>query len=295
MELLIFSDLHIHNYKAFNENGDRLDNCLRVLMEMFETAAAQGISHILFVGDLYDQQQAIPPIVINNTIEVFKALFDEYPEILFIAITGNHDQSTKNLKDAPAVSSIQHLDTIFENFKVIDNSYMVLEDLITVYGIPYYSHQEHFQQAIPGPGMHDAILLIHQTPRHSNEMIPYECTAEQFSEFDYVFCGHIHKYERLADNFEIVGSPLHRDLGDEGQDKGYLIYNTDTKTTQRVLLDYPKFERPVVEFTEQDTEVDRLTEDSFARASHKEDLIKEYAETIGLEVEILNAGLKVLS
>lgn len=265
MKFLVFSDLHIHNYKKFDVEGSRLENCLKVLVDVFEYASINKISKILFAGDLYDQQKSIPAEVINATIETFQHCFIKYPGIQFIAISGNHDHSSKNTSEHSAITALTHLNNVFGDFMLIDDTYWSMGNGIRVYGTPYYSHSKDFELAKPGVDSSGIqLLLIHQTPKHSNEMIPYDCDAEDFEDFDFVFCGHIHKHERVTDNFVIVGSPLHRDLGDEGQDKGFLVFDTDVMDYERVILNYPKFQR--------------VTSDNFCQASN--DYLIEVQEQI---------------
>jgi DNA repair exonuclease SbcCD nuclease subunit len=89
-------------------------------------------------------------------------------------------------------------------------------------------------------------LLMHQTPLQiDNKIIPHDIdlTNNVFSNFHYIFSGHIHKHQILIkDKAVMVGSPLHRDAGDEGQDKGFIIFDTSLNTFERIILDkYPKF------------------------------------------------------
>lgn len=316
MKLLVFTDLHIHNYKKFDNNGSRLLNCLKVLYEVFTYAGKHDIKYILFPGDLYDQQKSLPTEVVNMTIELFSILFEEYPDITLLAISGNHDHSSKNTLEHPAVTSLTHLHNIFDQFILIDDKSHQIKDgtsSVVIHGIPYYSHKEHFAHRLSRLSEIDRdystkyYLMIHQTPPHSNPMIPSDFELKDVASFNYVFCGHIHSYEQLSSNFVLVGSPLHRDLGDEGQDKGFLIFDTVTDTYERVLLDLPKIARsnehtstdyhiPVVEEvdssdTEQASDI-KLSDDT-------EELLSKYLTTQNLEedqlLEYFDTGKKFMS
>jgi DNA repair exonuclease SbcCD nuclease subunit len=248
---------------------------------MFEAADALGIQLILFAGDLYDQQKSLPTEVVNQTISTFRELFSKYPNIHFVAISGNHDHNSKNTSNLKAETGLTHLATIFDNFLLIDNDYIDTGENIRIHGIPYYSHKAHYDLALEGCRMNlntkTNLLLIHQTPRHSNPMIPSDVDPTQYGDFDFVFCGHIHKRERVAENFVVVGSPLHRDLGDEGETKGFLIFDTHENDYEFIYLDYPRFERvklndtptsvdnyiiPLIELEEHDSDIDISINDS---------------------------------
>lgn len=242
MKFLIFSDLHIHNYKKFDKNGSRLTNCLKVLGDVFHIAHLNNIEHILFSGDLFDSQTNLPVLVINETVKTFTSLFELYPKIRFIAISGNHD----NTSDIQNKSALLYLNEIFINFKLIDDDFFYFYGQnLTVWGIPYHSQINAFKSKLNDiPDKQDTILLIHQTPQEiSNKHIPSDISIDLFSQFKMVFCGHIHKPEILKDNFIMVGSPLHRDRGDMGDKKGYWIYNTQFPKIASFfeLKGYPKF------------------------------------------------------
>lgn len=237
MLVLSFTDLHIHNYQAFDKDGSRLANCLEVLTLVFKFAHKHKIEFILFSGDLYDNQKALPTEVVNLVIEKFAKLFATYPHITFIAISGNHDHASKNLIKKEAVTALTHLDLMFDNFKLIDNTDYPLDDNgeLGVIGVPYYEHSEDYHKALEKvlPLTSDyqkVILLSHQTPSGlNNPNIPFDTNVhnELYESFDLVLNGHIHAFQEITPKFINVGSPLHRDLGDLGVDKGFLIIETD--------------------------------------------------------------------
>jgi len=236
MLALIFTDLHLHNYKQFDHSGSRLQYGLDCLAYMFEVADANGIKIILFGGDLYDNPGLLPTSVVNKTIDTFKKLFARYPDIEFIAITGNHDFATKNLWERPGVSALEHLDNLFERFSLIDNSHVIRGEAM-IHGIPYYEYPEHYSEALKKTNFladlhqenHKQILLIHQTPSglgNPNIPVDTEVLDPMYQPFDRVYCGHIHfEHRDLAENFTLVGTAMHRDLSDAGQEKGFLVMN----------------------------------------------------------------------
>ena len=240
---IIFSDLHIDHYTKFNKGYSRLDNCIKALSQVFEQADEYGIDYILFAGDLFNQETALKKIVVNKTVWAFAELFSIFPKIKFIAISGNHDMASDNTLENEAVTALEHLAVVFPNFILIDNTSIPLPHGGKVYGIPYYTHAEHFKQKLKLETTDKDIILIHQTPRNKNPMIPFDFEAKDLPACLHTFCGHIHTREYNSDRLTTVGSPLHKDLGDEGQDKGFLIYDPETNESQFIPLDFPKFKR----------------------------------------------------
>lgn len=264
MKAIIFSDLHIHDYKQFNKDHSRLENCVLALWDIARTASDAGIDVIIFGGDMYDTQQSLKTMVVNRTVEFFIAIFKEFPEIRWYAITGNHDQSEKSLYTGPggkpAESALKHIAEISGgNFTIIDNMVVPLGSNCWIAGIPYYEYAEHFTKALsdmselvyqdvdePEPTIH---LIIHQTPRGiGNEMIAYETDPDDklYDRFNAVWDGHIHARQKITEKFTVIGSPIHRDLGDEGQQKGFLVVDLLNPTSDAkfvYLSGYPEFKQ----------------------------------------------------
>jgi DNA repair exonuclease SbcCD nuclease subunit len=125
---------------------------------------------------------------------------------------------------------------------------MYSDETFEVFGIPYYPDPDDFKKALddikkmitPDSASY---LLMHQTVGFT-DLVPDDIDPDNIilKEFDYVFNGHIHKHSIVRNNFINVGSPIHRDAGDVGQDKGYLILDTDLNTIERVITEgYPVF------------------------------------------------------
>lgn len=284
MKFLILSDLHIHNYSKWDNNGSRLDNCLNVLIDAFIHCSTNNIKHILFVGDLFDQHKSVPTEVLNKTFDVFSELFKSF-DVDFYAISGNHDLSNNNTYDIEAYSSLYILSHM-KRFILLDRKMIDLDGLI-IGGLPYFKDINEFNRVYSDNSFNNAdILLIHQTPEHDNSMIRPDVYIKDFTN-NMVFCGHIHKHEKLSDHFVIVGSPLHRDLGDEGQDKGFLVYDSTSNTFEIIYLDYPKFSRESLEVFENssndsDLDISESFEsivENFARINNKDDIYFEVGKS----------------
>ena len=83
-------------------------------------------------------------------------------------------------------------------------------------------------------------LIGSQTP--SGYVFEEGLDSKPLSEsFDFVFNGHIHKYQQFQDNVFNIGSPLHQDWGDKWQDKGFLVLDTETKNIEFIKTKYPEF------------------------------------------------------
>lgn len=250
---LIFSDIHIHFYKQFNENGRRMQSGIAFINYLFKLADANGISYILFAGDLHNNMQIIATKVVKALAACFQANFTAYPNIKFICISGNHDFADKNLIDAPGDSAMDYLAAVFENFILLQHysQYHTLRGNV-ITGVPYYNYPEHFRKALElagnvacSPGS-NVFLLMHQSVASG---LPIDddimCTDTLFNPFTMVFNGHIHTNKQVADFFINVGSPMHRDAGDVGQRRGFWIVDLDEPLETISFMDitdkYPQF------------------------------------------------------
>lgn len=323
----VFSDPHIHDYKQFSTGTSRLDNCLLAVENLWKLCHRNGIKTILFPGDWYDQMKVLPTLAVNRSVDLLYDLAERYPEIMCIAISGNHDMATKNTPQAPAITALKHLAKICPTFKLIDNAQWKLpEDDTLVMGIPYYEYAEHFEEQLAAASLLAAdykanvaapvILLIHQTPKGIyNEAIPWDTdpACPLYEPFDLVLCGHIHEHQIVNEKFIVVGSPLHRDLGDMGKDKGYLIFDLHSleEGFQFVKTKFPEYKRISLEVGQEvpegtdyvipayrDTrvlDVNNAQAGQFSTDLSPEELITNYwQEADGKNSDLLTFGLSLL-
>jgi len=248
---LIFSDLHVHNYKNFNEDGRRLKNGIAFLDYIFKLANANGIKIILMPGDLFNNMQIMATKAVNAVAVCFKRNFDLYPDIIMISVSGNHDMAEVNLIDKPAESALEYLQNIFPQFCLFDDRGSMCQGNFQIFGIPYFEHPEHFRARLEETIKltdkdHINILLMHQTVG-SGLPIEDDITPDDplFDPFTLVLNGHIHNCEQLTDKFINVGSPMHRDAGDIGKQKGFWIVDLDNSVESIAFKDitdkYPQF------------------------------------------------------
>lgn len=323
MKAIVISDIHVHNYKAFSIGDSRLNATLKVIELVFAYANKHKIQYILFCGDLYDNPKLLPTAAVNNLISLFVKLGKDYPSINFIAISGNHDHASKNLIDQPAITALTHLEEVCSNFVLIDNATYYIDEVDGyIHGIPYYEYPEHYKQALESVGYRSGslnYLLIHQTPSNiGNDCIHPDTDINDplYSKYDYIFCGHIHKRMQLNEKFLVVGSPIHRSLEDEGQDKGFIVINlrNPNEGYTPVSLDkiFPRFKRKYVgeELCENDreddyivwlpvvaetTEASQVSIKDFQSDLSRETLVRNYWQTVeGTDEELLKVGLKFL-
>jgi DNA repair exonuclease SbcCD nuclease subunit len=275
MKIGVFSDIHIHDYTRFSTNGSRLASCLDCLDHILK----YDVDFFLFCGDLFDSQIAVSTQCIIRTVNIIKESKKE-----IFAISGNHDMANKNIA-RQYFSSLEIVSGMTSNFIVLDYKAIQVEGL-KFYGCPYMHRVD-----LPKESLDCNYLLMHNTPKQiDNKMIPYDVDLSDsfFASFECVFLGHIHKHQKF-DNAVMVGSPLHRDAGDLGQDKGFLVFDIDSNTFERVILDYPVFDHMPKE-KEHKVEITK----PMLRLETPEKLIEDFCNIKKVDKNTLQTGLKYL-
>ena len=85
-KVLVFADLHAHEYKPFNTTttegiGSRFQWILKALGTMVNYAKEQNIKHIFCLGDVFHHRTLMQTIVFDKVVEI---LDSEYPDIMDI-------------------------------------------------------------------------------------------------------------------------------------------------------------------------------------------------------------------
>lgn len=251
---IAFGDLHIHKFRNFNANNQRLSNSLKVLKVISNVAIEKKV-RVLFTGDLYHNPKELENEVNSKTLDMYRRVFED-KGIDFYAISGNHDMSEKN---GGGHISPSHLDAFnhFKTFHKADYTYWV-NPKFTVWGLPYMNSDLHLKSMIEQLKKdvvnHKGfkILLLHSdcpgatTPEgievKETEHIPWNLDVF-FKEFDLVLFGHIHKPQQLSKKCYMLGSPIHQNAGDEGCEMGYWEVYSDASMKFVPLNKFPKFVR----------------------------------------------------
>ena len=242
---LIFSDIHIHPHKKSQE---RLDDCLKALEWVFETARANKIKNIICLGDLFHDRRTIDILSYNKTFDIFEKHQHSGEPFNIYLLLGNHDlwyyerldvSSVAPFKNIPNTTVINKPCTInissfpvsflpfthnpIEEMKKIDNNsnYKVLMGHVAIDGAMLNPH---------------ARTISEVSVENDNEMVLI--SSDKFKEWNYVFLGHYHA-EQVIDGFiEYVGSPLQLDFGEVFQQKHIIIYDLETHDRKYIINDF---------------------------------------------------------
>ena len=255
MKVLIFSDIHIHCHKKSTE---RLNDCIKVLEWVFETAKTNNISDIIFLGDLFHDRQKIDVLTYQKTFEVFeKYLFER--KINLYLLLGNHDlwhnqkwdvSSVNPLRKLPGVRVINEPSVLplGENnlFAFLPYTHNPIEDLKLVdksWKVECEKRQINPPKLIGGHIAVDGAVwnvkygtTAEVAIEHDGDMV--KVGPNIFNNWNRVFLGHYHAEQKLNNNVEYIGSPLQLSFGEAFQEKHILIYDTSNDKGQYVVNDF---------------------------------------------------------
>jgi DNA repair exonuclease SbcCD nuclease subunit len=245
------ADWHIHKFRAFNENNRRLKNCLRAMQDIANAADHFKVP-ILFAGDLYHTMDSVENETHSKTMLAYKK-YIERRGIRFLAISGNHDMNQRNGIDN---ISPTHLSAykVFSEFHLMDINYYSNNNM-AVWGIPYMNSDKDLARCIRKYAKEAKtsdkkvrILMIHsdvpgaQTPEGIEVKETEHITIDMFKPWDLVVAGHIHRPQVIG-NILMCGCPIHQNLGDEGDHKGYWLIYEGSHCKFIRLPNYPEFIR----------------------------------------------------
>ena len=262
MRVLLFSDLHAHNFKNYAvtlENGrnSRLQHALDILTEIRTQAEMHQCSGVLFGGDLFHIRPNIGSMSIPTFNAVFEAIALLKVNLDFVGLlVGNHDQGDRAGKEH-SIYAFNSIVTVMD--KPDWYSFKSGDEILDVFALPASSNKEllltSLQKGIQtGPISKDPsakqLLLGHLGISGAAAGTNYILKDDQNLNildlrpdcFDQVFLGDFHKPQQLSRNAYYIGATHHHNWRDVDQYRGYLVYSTETNSISRFeCTSAPKF------------------------------------------------------
>jgi DNA repair exonuclease SbcCD nuclease subunit len=237
MKVLIFSDLHLHNWNYGSTIVDgmnsRLRDQARVLDQIAMYCEHNPVDHIVFGGDLFHTHGKIDAGVLKVAYEGIDRILEK-SDVGMDLIVGNHDTADKSMK----VHALHWIES-FAQIKVVDT---MTHDALFSY-LPYTEDkaviEKFFQDANSTCFMHQGIAGV---PMGSGFLINEAFSLDMVPDYvDQVFTGHYHKHSNPSDKVTVIGSTLQLTWADKGDKRGFLIYDTETGEIEHIESVAPKF------------------------------------------------------
>ena len=266
MKILVFSDLHAHPFKEGHTEEDgintRLKDCISVLDKVHALAIENGVDLILFGGDLFHTRKRVDTSAFTQVY----AVLEEWTIPAYFLV-GNHDQYDRQGR----VHSLQALPT---NISVVDEPTVHLQadftpvnvltgadpagkpPTVQICMIPYIHDTAEFVKALDeckaqvSEYAEYVLLLAHvgiDGTKVGKGKYAYTIDSDvaigdiEPELWDVVLLGHYHTAQSIAENVFYIGAPLQHGWADEGESRGCMLLDTDTREISRIRLDSPRF------------------------------------------------------
>ncbi len=302
------SDLHFHDWKQFNENGERTQITTDFIMELCTVANEYEVP-VLVPGDWFHTPKGLSTKTLSLFNKLMAYIRSNYPDTRFITTSGNHDLDR-------GVSLVRAMQYAFpDTINCIDNDVTYLNG-VAIFGLPYTRRNTGLVDKIDKISKHlgKKILLLHTELYGAPDPSGYEPEPQNlprnlpalFKDFDLVLAGHIHKHTQVCKNIYMVGAPNQQRKSDAGCDMGYLkIY--DDFSVEFVEVETPRF-RYFKEGDEHENtndfwievpkpkKMEKHSEASFKPTMDKTKMAKRYMKETGVKsIKKLNTLIGVLN
>jgi DNA repair exonuclease SbcCD nuclease subunit len=208
----------------------------------FPTLDKEGIKTVLHLGDCFDVRKGIDYWSLDWAKRVF---FNPLQErgIQTHIIVGNHDIFYKNtLKiNAPGLNLNE-----YENVTCYSTPQDVRVEDENVFFIPWIceDNAEEFTEALANSESSVAMGHLEIAGFYANQN--YQCQhgtdARIFQQFEKVFSGHFHK-KNSNGNITYLGNPYQLYWNDEGDTRGFHLFDLGTKELEFIANPYPLYSK----------------------------------------------------
>ena len=280
MKFAFIADPHLSRYgqdKIEDETNlpERLHSIKNALYEVGDYCYENDIETIIIGGDLYHNKSIIYAIAQDLILD----FFEQYKDLEFWILDGNHDLSGKGANVVSALRPIVKCPNVeWLTQTPVGNDYFIC--------IPY-SHDVVNQVKTNK----NKILISHfglsEGVLNSGMSIVSDISIKDLvGKYELVLLGHYHKpQEIIIDDIRIyyVGSLIQLDWGEKGEEKRFLVVDTDTLQVDAILISqYRKHIEIEIDSTNIDT-VLKTAQQAKDDGHHVKILMKEKIDLTGIK------------
>jgi DNA repair exonuclease SbcCD nuclease subunit len=226
MKIALITDTH---WGIRNDSQVMLDNMKRFLDEVFfPTIEREHIQHVVHLGDLLDRRKYVNIATANRLrVDFIDPIFEKNLEMHHIL--GNHDVYYKNTN---SVNGVHELLGTFANIHIYDKAEEVTVGDTKILFIPWINseNREHTLELIGKSNAQIVMghLELNGYEMHRGHLSDHGDDPKLFDRYDCVFSGHYHT-KSSSGNITYLGSPCQYTWSDFGDDRGFHIFDTDTR------------------------------------------------------------------
>jgi len=248
MKMLVFADIHGHNFREFSyidEDGfnSRLLEQALVLEEIYKSAKEHKVDMVLFLGDLTQLKNNVDTQVVRTLMMQMEQICNTFPTGI---LPGNHDYRMWT-KDPVLLEMIHDWDDrliLFNN----ESFYSIRGFESRFYALPYTRALSGLNKQLEGlkSNPEKDIFIGHEYTigmRFGSYVIERGLDADILSKkFRLSLLGHNHNRKAIKPNVYSVGAPMQHTFSDVGETRGWWILDTDAWEMDFVENNFsPKF------------------------------------------------------
>lgn len=253
MKVFMITDTHFGIYlnnldKWLNMMEDTFYN---YLIPYLKENAKEG-DVLIHLGDLFDNRNSLPIIVINKVEKILKEMSEILPLHIMV---GNHDLWNKGSNE---VNSVRMFGYMNENINVYEETTTLELGGKKLVLMPWVEKRKDMIDEISkNPGdylfchsdLNGCKMHLNSIAHRNSDKID----VEEFSRYEKVFSGHIH-IRQINNNFNFIGSLYQMDRNDYGDKKGVTILDLETGELDFAQNDYSPMFKKVRVTTEEEVE-----------------------------------------
>lgn len=233
MKIALLTDTH---WGVRNDSPVMHDYMKRFLDEVFfPRISADGIEHIIHLGDLVDRRKFIN---FNTASRLRTDFLDPIAKLArhFYIIAGNHDTYYKNTN---SLNSLRELLWGYDNIFICDDVPSVIEfDQTKILMLPWIC-AENKEQSLKAIRETDAPVVMGHLELNGFEMYRGHVSdhgddPKLFDKFDVVCSGHYHTRSSNG-NIHYLGTACEFTWSDYNDPKGFHIFDTETRELEFIL------------------------------------------------------------
>jgi DNA repair exonuclease SbcCD nuclease subunit len=225
MKFAITADIHLSRYgqdpiDEVSGLPERLDSIKGALYSMMEICRQDKIENVMIAGDILHTKSVIYALAQNMMLQ----FFEDHSETNFHVIDGNHDLSSKG---ADAISALREIKNV-QNVHWITKQEEKFENILFVpYSVDLVQQikENSADILISHLGLSEGVL------NSGISIVSKLSMADLRGKYKLVLLGHYHKpQDIIEDNISMyyVGSPIQLDWGEKGDNKRFLIVDSET-------------------------------------------------------------------
>tara|TARA_R110000822_G_scaffold55462_1_gene141014 strand:- start:3641 stop:4702 length:1062 start_codon:yes stop_codon:yes gene_type:complete len=250
MKIAILNDTHCG---IRNSSDIFLDNAEKFFTDVFfPHLLAHNISHIVHLGDYFDNRKFINFRALNRNRQFFLAKLREYGITMDI-ICGNHDTFYKNTNE---LNSLKELLGHYMNEVTIIHKPKVMQYGSLAMGLVPWINDENQQEALDFLASAKCDIIGGHFDIIGYEMLQgikceHGLERSAFKRFEAVYSGHFHT-KSSQDNITYLGAQMEFFWGDAHDKKYFHILDTETRELESIHNPHTLFHR--IRYDDTDTD-----------------------------------------